>query len=125
MALPIGPILMVISSLLPMIFGKKNRGGANQNVTTEVVETQAPGPKTGMEMAMMRPILQMLFNNMQQFQGAGMPGGVGNILGGSGFEDILKMLSSKWPEMMKGFSGASTPSGQGLLNLGTGGGGGG
>ena len=103
MAFPFLPIAMVISSLLPIVFG--NKKNQQDNTTTQVTETQAPGPRTGIETAMLAPILQMMMKNMGRYQGAGMPAGAGNIMGGTGIQDILDMLMQQWPSMMREFSG--------------------
>ena len=103
MAFPFLPIAMVISSLLPIVFG--NKKNQQDNVTTQVTETQPPGPRTGIETAMLAPILQMMMKNMGRYQGAGMPAGSQNIMGGTGIQDILDMLMQQWPSMMEEFSG--------------------
>ena len=103
MAFPFLPIAMVISSLLPIVFG--NKKNQQDNTTTQVTETQPPGPRTGIETAMLAPILQMMMKNMGRYQGAGMPAGSQNIMGGTGIQDILDMLMQQWPSMMEEFSG--------------------
>ena len=103
----------ILGAILPMLLGsifkKKDRGATtpatSDNVTTQVTETQAPGPRTGIETAMLAPILQMMMKNMGRYQGAGMPAGAGNIMGGTGIQDILDMLMQQWPSMMEEFSG--------------------
>ena len=108
MPLPIVPIVTaIIGSLLGGIFKKKDSGtsATSDNTTTQVTETQAPGPRTGIETAMLAPILQMMMKNMGRYQGAGMPAGAGNIMGGTGIQDILDMLMQQWPSMMEEFSG--------------------
>ena len=100
MASPLLPIAMVLSALIPTLFGKRP-----EPVTTQETETQPPGPRSPLGPALQVPMLQMLFKNLQRYQGAGMPGGAGDILGGTGMQDIMDLLLKQWPQLMSEFSG--------------------
>ncbi len=54
-------------------------------------------------------LLKGLLGNWQLFQGAGMPGGRGDVGIGGMTQDIFKLLEEQWPDIMEGYRTGETP----------------
>ena len=113
--------LPIVISLLGSLFQKRGGGQGQDLTTTQETTTQPPGARSPLGIASSVPMLQMLFKNMQRFQGAGFPAGQGDILGGTGFPDLMALLAKQWPELMREFAGETTPLEQRQRNRRTGG----
>ncbi|MFA5378629.1 MAG: hypothetical protein WC455_22940 [Dehalococcoidia bacterium] len=96
MAFPFLPIAMVLSSILPSLFG----GGGDEQTQTTTTETDS-GYQSPM-LGMLDPyITKALLGNFSRLQGAGFPKGLQNLGLGGMNTDIFSLLDQEWPEIMK------------------------
>ena len=103
-------LLMMLPDVLKMtgIFGEKKEPSQTQTTTQEGFrgwESPAYG--------MMEPyMMKLLMENQNMFSGFGMPEGASrNVDMGGMYNDILGLINTEWPQIMKGYAEptATTP----------------
>lgn len=98
MPIPWLALATIGSTLAPLIFG----GGKEQK---QVTETEIPpaGFQDPMLPVMSPMILQMLLKNLGAWGGATGPGGTtGTFFSPEMMGDVMKLIGSEWPTLMKG-----------------------
>jgi len=103
-------IMMGVPFLSKLLFpGEKGTTGTA--ATEQVTETEADYPHyRSPSLGLLDPtLLKGLLGNWQLFQGAGMPGGRGDVGIGGMTQDIFKLLEEQWPEIMSGYRTGTIP----------------
>lgn len=103
-------IMMGVPFLSKLLFPGE-AGTTGTAATEQITETEADYPHyRSPSLGLLDPtLLKGLLGNWQLFQGAGMPGGRGDVGIGGMTQDIFKLLEEQWPEIMKGYRTGEVP----------------
>lgn len=111
MAFPWQLLLMLgIPFLSKLLFpGEAGTTGTAATEQETVTETDYPRYRSP-SLGLLDPtLLKGLLGNWQLFQGAGMPGGRGDVGIGGMTQDIFKLLEEQWPKITEGYRTAEMP----------------
>ena len=113
-------IIAIISALqaLPGLFGTE-AGTTGTAATEQETETEADYPHyRSPSLGLLDPtLLKGLLGNWQLFQGAGMPGGRGDVGIGGMTQDIFRLLEEQWPEIMEEYETGGIKKGRGKVKV--------
>lgn len=104
-----GALLPLLTAFGPMILGMLFGGNKPQEQRQTTTTTQDPTGYQSPMLGLLDPfMMESLLQRIQQFSGAGMPGGVGGT--SPALNDILNLLGGEWSGLLEGYKGLGGPS---------------